>query len=71
MLLLLVYTVVEAQQAGWASPRTIGSFAVIAAALAAFVVIEQRSPDPLVRLSLFRSGGLTRANIGVLTLFGS
>ena len=70
-MLLLVYTVVEAQQAGWASPRTIGSFAVVAAALAAFVVIEQRSPDPLVRLSLFRSGGLTRANIGALTLFGS
>ena len=70
-MLLLVYTVVEAQQAGWASPRTIGSFAVVAAALAAFVVIEQRSADPLVRLSLLRSGGLTRANIGALTLFGS
>ena len=70
-MLLLVYTVVEAQQAGWASARTIGSFAVVAAALAAFVVIEQRSADPLVRLSLLRSGGLTRANIGALTLFGS
>jgi MFS family permease len=70
-MLLLVYTVVEAQQAGWASARTIGSFAVVAAALAAFVTIERRSADPLVRLSLFRSGGLARANIGALTLFGS
>jgi MFS family permease len=70
-MLLLVYTVVSAQQAGWASARTIGSFAAVAALLAAFVVIEYRSTDPLVRLGIFRSGALTRANLGALTLFGS
>src|ERR1700691_1429410 len=48
-MLLLVYTVVTAQQAGWASARTIGSFAVVAVLLAGFVLIEQRSRDPLVR----------------------
>src|ERR1700740_566370 len=46
-MLLLVYTVVSAQQAGWASARTIGSFALVAAGLAAFVAIESRSRDPL------------------------
>jgi MFS family permease len=70
-MLLLVYTVVAAQQAGWASARTIGSFAVVVALLAAFVTIERRSPDPLVPLGIFRSGSLTRANIAAMTLFGS
>ena len=39
--------------------------------LTTFVVIERRSVDPLVPLGIFRSGPLTRANIGALTLFGS
>src|SRR5262245_53115451 len=70
-MLLLVYTVVSAQQAGWASARTIGSFAAVAAALAAFALIERRSADPLVPLGIFRSGALSRANVGAMTLFGS
>jgi MFS family permease len=70
-MLLLVYTVVSAQQAGWASARTIGSFALVAAGLAAFAVIESRSRDPLMPLQVFRSGALRRANIGAVTLFGS
>jgi MFS family permease len=70
-MLLLVFTVVSAQEAGWASARTIGSFVSVAALLAAFVMIERRSKDPLVRLNMFASGPLTRANIGAVTLFGS
>src|SRR6185437_7635832 len=70
-MLLLVYTVVSAQAAGWASARTIGSFAAVVVLLAVFISIERRSPDPLVRLGMFRLGALTRANIGAVTLFGS
>src|SRR5580698_6264089 len=70
-MLLLVYTVVSAQQAGWASARTVGSFAAVAVLLAGFVWIELNSADPLVRLGMFRLGALTRANIGAVTLFGS
>ena len=70
-MLLLVYTVVSAQQAGWASARTIGSFALVVAGIAAFVTIESRSRDPLMPLQIFRSGQLLRANIGAVTLFGS
>jgi MFS family permease len=70
-MLLLVYTVVSAQQAGWTSARTIGSFAAVAAGLAAFVAIESRSRDPLMPLQIFRSAALRRANIGAVTLFGS
>ena len=70
-MLLLVYTVVSAQQAGWASARTIGSFALVAVGLAGFAWIESRSRDPLMPLRIFRSGPLRRANIGAVTLFGS
>jgi MFS family permease len=70
-MLLLVYTVVSAQQAGWASARTLGSFGLVAAGLAGFAVIESRSRDPLVPFGIFRSGSLRRANVGAVTLFGS
>jgi predicted MFS family arabinose efflux permease len=70
-MLMLVYTVTSAQQAGWTSARTLGSFALVAAGLAAFAVIESRSRDPLVPFGIFRSGSLRRANIGAVTLFGS
>jgi MFS family permease len=70
-MLLLVYTVVSAQQAGWGSARTIGSFAAVAVLLGVFGVIERRSRDPLVPFAIFSSGALRRANIGAVTLFGS
>ena len=43
-MLLLVYTVVSAQQAGWASIRTIGSFAGVAVLLGR--VHRDRAPEP-------------------------
>ena len=68
-MLLLVFTVVEAPDAGWASVRTLGSFAGVAALLAAFVAIELRSTAPLVRLGILRSASLVRANLAMMTLF--
>jgi MFS family permease len=70
-MLLLVYAVVSAPQAGWASARTLLSLAGAAVLLAAFVTIERRSDDPLLRLGIFRSRALTRANLGAMILFGS
>jgi MFS family permease len=70
-MLLLVYTVVDAQQAGWASARTAGSFAAVVLLVTCFVSIERRSRDPLVRLGIFASGALVRANIGAVALFGT
>ncbi|GAA2133578.1 MFS transporter [Kitasatospora kazusensis] len=70
-LLLLVFTVTEAQSAGWAGLRTVGSLLVVAALATAFLRIEQRTAHPLVRLGIFRNGGVTRANIAALALFGS
>jgi hypothetical protein len=42
-MLLPVAALVGAPQSGWASPRTLGSFAGAAILLAAFVTIERRS----------------------------
>jgi MFS family permease len=70
-MLLLVYTVVEAPKEGWGSARTIGGLIAAAAIAVIFVAIEQRATAPLVRLGIFRSGSLVRANLGAMTLFGS
>ena len=69
-MLLLVFTVVEAPDVGWGSPRTIGSFAAVAAILAAFVAIERRTAVPLVRLGILRSAPLVQANLAAMMLIG-
>jgi EmrB/QacA subfamily drug resistance transporter len=69
-MLLLVFTVVEAPDAGWISARTLASLAGAAALLTLFVVHEQRAPAPLVRLGILRSGALVRANLGAMALIG-
>src|SRR6266496_3068316 len=45
-MLLLVYAVVEAPQAGWASAQTLVSFVASAALLGSFVLIESRISHP-------------------------
>ena len=70
-MLLLVYTVVEAPNEDWGSPRTLLSFAAVAALWAAFVTIEQRTSEPLVRLGILRSGSLRRANLGAMAVVGA
>lgn len=69
-MLLLVYTLVEASHVGWGSVRTLASFAVSLAVLAWFVFHENRAKAPLVRLGIFRSSSLVRANLGAMALFG-
>ena len=60
-LFALTYALIEGHNAGWTSPLILGSFTVAALATAAFIVIESRTADPMIDLSLFRervfSGG--------------
>ncbi len=70
-MLLLVFTVVQAPEAGWTSARTIGSLVAVAALFGLFVLTELRLRHPLVRLGILRSGPLVRANIGLVVLMGS
>ncbi|MBT2531199.1 MFS transporter [Arthrobacter sp. ISL-48] len=67
----LVYTLVSAPEKGWGSVATIAGFAVSAAILAAFAVIENRVKHPLIRFSILREGWVARANLSAVGLFGS
>jgi EmrB/QacA subfamily drug resistance transporter len=69
--LLLVFGVVEAPEIGWAAPRTLITFVVALALLVTFVLIEKRSPHPLLRLGILRVGPLARANLGGALFFGA
>src|SRR3954464_2001246 len=69
-MLLLVRTVVRAPDIGWSAPETVASFAIAAAILAAFVAIERRSEQPLIRLGILRTPGLVGANVGAAAMAG-
>jgi MFS family permease len=51
---ILLYGVIEASNRGWLVPSSLATFAVAIVLLAAFVVVELRSPRPMLRLQLFR-----------------
>jgi MFS family permease len=61
-MLLLVYSLIKAPDAGWGSTRTIVLLATATAILIAFVVNELRSRNPLMPLSIFRVKGLAAAD---------
>lgn len=67
----LVYTLVSAPERGWGSVATIAGFAISAAILAAFAVIEKRVAHPLIRFSILKEGWVARANLSAVGLFGS
>jgi EmrB/QacA subfamily drug resistance transporter len=66
-LMLAVYAIVNGNEVGWTTARTLGLLAVAAALLVAFLAIEARVPSPLMPLSLFRLRNVATANVvGVL-----
>jgi EmrB/QacA subfamily drug resistance transporter len=71
-LVVAVFAIVRTTSEGWASLQTLGSLAVAALLLAAFVVIESRiAAQPLVPLRIFESRLLTGANVLVLLMSAS
>jgi len=64
-LIALVYGIVRSSQAGWGSVEVIGFMVLAAVLLVAFVVIEQRSAEPLVRLSIFAVRTVRGANVAM------
>jgi MFS family permease len=69
-LVLLVYAVVKAPDAGWGDARTMLPLAGSALLLAAFALIESRHHAPLVPLGILRSRTLAAAN-AVTVLIGT
>jgi EmrB/QacA subfamily drug resistance transporter len=62
-LALLVYALVDANDAGWGSTQTLGLVAAALVLLAAFVAIELRARRPLAPLEIFRNRALRGANV--------
>jgi EmrB/QacA subfamily drug resistance transporter len=60
---LLVYTLVDANNAGWTSGQTLGLGAVALVLLAAFIGIEARSHAPLVPFGIFRNRTISGTNV--------
>jgi EmrB/QacA subfamily drug resistance transporter len=66
-LMLAVYAIVNGNEVGWTSTRTLGLLAVAAVLLGSFLVIEARTSAPLMPLGLFRRRNVSTANVvGVL-----
>ena len=62
-LALLVYTLVDANDAGWGSTQTLALGGVSILLLAAFLLIESRTRHPLMPFSIFRLRTLRGANV--------
>jgi EmrB/QacA subfamily drug resistance transporter len=69
-LMLLVYATTRATTEGWGAPPTVALFAAAAGLVLAFVVIELRSPSPLLPMRIFRSRTLTGANVAMAIVGG-
>jgi EmrB/QacA subfamily drug resistance transporter len=64
-LMLLVYALTRATSDGWTSAATLASLGSSLALLAAFIVVETRSPWPLLPLRVFRQRTLAGANVSM------
>ncbi|WP_344672178.1 MFS transporter [Catenulispora yoronensis] len=61
-MLLLIYTLVKAPDAGWSAGRTVGGLVGSAVLMAGFLINEQWRDRPLIPLSIFRIKGLAAAD---------
>jgi EmrB/QacA subfamily drug resistance transporter len=68
-MLLLVYALVKAPDAGWGNRHTIGELGTAAALLVGFVVVERRTRNPLFPFAIFRIRGLAAADATQLIAF--
>jgi EmrB/QacA subfamily drug resistance transporter len=68
-LLALTFGIVQTNSAGWGSAQVIVPLAAGLALLGSFLLVESRSPAPLVPLSIFRLRNLTGANLVVVLLY--
>jgi EmrB/QacA subfamily drug resistance transporter len=66
---LLVYTLVDAESAGWGSTQTLGLGALSLALIGAFYVIERRSKAPLMPFpGIFRIRTITGINVSAVLI---
>lgn len=65
----LVYTIIETPGRGWGSAPTLVGFAITAALIMSFIVLECRSADPMLDVSRFRTPAFSAASAAVTVCF--
>jgi EmrB/QacA subfamily drug resistance transporter len=70
-LVVLVYALVDANDAGWGSTQTVGLLALSVALIAAFVAIELRTKHPIMPLTIFRNRNVASADAVALLVGAS
>jgi MFS family permease len=68
-LVALVFSIIEAPDAGWLSGRTLGGMAAGLAALVGFVVFERRQDHPLLDPRLFSNRKLSAGSLSICIQF--
>jgi MFS family permease len=69
-LILLVYAIVTANDAGWSSLQTVSLLLTSVGLLAAFIMIQKRSREPLMPLRIFKTVNFLASNV-VMALLGA
>ncbi|HEX9371456.1 MAG TPA: DHA2 family efflux MFS transporter permease subunit [Roseiflexaceae bacterium] len=67
----IVWGLVRGNTAGWASPEVVGSLAVGALLVAAFVAWELRASEPMLPMRFFRSRAFSAGNAAIFFTFAS
>ena len=67
----IVWALVRANQAGWASPEIVTTLAAGTVLLVAFVAWEKRAPEPMVPLRLFRDRAFAMGNATTFLMSGA
>ena len=67
---LPVFALIEHPRYGWGSPVIVGALAVGGLALAAFVVWERRTPQPMLPLGIFRARDFSVGNVATAFIYG-
>lgn len=65
---LAVLGIVRAPEVGWTSPATLLALGGAAVLLAAFIGLERRTAEPLMRLGIWRAPNLAAANVAMALL---
>jgi MFS family permease len=64
--LALLYAVIEGSENAWTSGKVVGSFALSAVFFVLFVVVERRTPTPLLHLEVFANRAFTVSAIATV-----
>ncbi|WP_225878449.1 DHA2 family efflux MFS transporter permease subunit [Spongiactinospora rosea] len=73
-LFALTFALIEGEREGWTSPPILTAFALVVVSATTFLLVERRSAEPMIDLSLFRSrvfsGGIVAMGLWSFGVFG-